>query len=99
MSATERSHRRSVRVRIEGRVQGVGYRHWTERIAGELELAGWVRNRGDGSVEAVFAGPDEVVAQMLELCREGPYSAQVTGLTILEDGVPAPAIFQVLPTA
>ena len=47
---------RTVRVRIAGRVQGVGYRYWTERVAGELGLTGWVRNRRDGTVEAVFSG-------------------------------------------
>ena len=47
---------RTVRVRIEGRVQGVGYRYWAERVAGELALSGWVRNRRDGAVEALFSG-------------------------------------------
>ena len=47
---------RTVRVRIAGRVQGVGYRYWTERVAGELGLSGWVRNRRDGTVEAVVLG-------------------------------------------
>ena len=71
--------RRTVRVRIEGGVQGVGYRYWTERVAGELGLTGWVRNRRDGSVEALFAGPAADVAQMLERCKDGPRSAHVTG--------------------
>ena len=69
---------RTVRVRIEGGVQGVGYRYWTERVAGELGLAGWVRNRRDGSVEALFSGPAEDVAQMLERCRDGPPSARAS---------------------
>ena len=63
---------RAVRVRIEGSVQGVGFRYWTERVATELGLAGWVRNRRDGSVEALFCGPAEDVAEMLERCRDGP---------------------------
>ena len=66
-----------MRVRIEGRVQGVGYRYWTERVAGELGLTGWVRNRRDGTVEAVFSGAADDVAEMLERCRDGPPSAQV----------------------
>ena len=91
--------RRSVRVRIEGRVQGVGYRHWTEKAAGSLGLDGWVRNCRDGSVEAVFAGPEDAVAEMLERCHDGPRSAQVAAVTILEEGASARAGFRVLPTA
>ena len=91
--------RRSVRVRVEGRVQGVGYRDWTERVAGELGLTGWVRNTRDGSVEALFAGPADDVAQMLERCRDGPRSAHVTAVTIVEEGAAAPDGFEVLPTA
>ena len=68
---------RTVRVRIAGRVQGVGYRYWTERVAGELGLSGWVRNRRDGTVEAVFSGSPDDVAEMIERCRDGPPSAQV----------------------
>ncbi len=91
--------RRSVRVRIEGRVQGVGYRYWTERVAGELNLSGWVRNRRDGSVEALFSGPADDVAQMLERCKDGPPSARVTTVKIVEEGGTTPAGFDVLPTA
>ena len=50
------SDRRTVRVRLEGHVQGVGFRYWTERAATDLGLDGWVRNRRDGGVEAVFSG-------------------------------------------
>jgi acylphosphatase len=91
--------RRSVRVLIEGRVQGVGYRYWTERVAGELGLAGWVRNHRDGSVEALFSGLAETVAEMLDRCREGPASAVVTSVRIVEETADAPDSFQVLPTA
>ena len=91
--------RRSVRVRIEGRVQGVGYRYWTERVAGELNLSGWVRNRRDGSVEALFSGPADDVAQMLECCKDGPPSARVTTVKIVEEGGTTPVGFDVLPTA
>ncbi len=62
---------------IRGRVQGVGYRYWTRRTATARDLQGWVRNRGDGSVEALFAGPEEIVADMIAICRHGPASAQV----------------------
>jgi acylphosphatase len=90
----------SVRVRIEGRVQGVGFRYWTEDVAAELGLAGWVRNRRDGSVEALFVGPADDVREMLERCRDGPRGAHVTAVTVLEEGGGDPLqSFQILPTA
>jgi acylphosphatase len=64
-------------VLITGRVQGVGYRAWVEHRARAHDLEGWVRNRRDGSVEALFAGPAEVVADMVASCRRGPSSARV----------------------
>ena len=57
---------------IRGRVQGVGYRAWTEYTAIDHGLEGWVRNRRDGAVEAVFAGAPQAVAEMIEACRRGP---------------------------
>lgn len=67
---------------ITGRVQGVGYRAWTEDAAAERRLRGWVRNRRDGTVEAVFIGPDSVVAEMIDACRQGPRSAHVTRVEV-----------------
>ena len=64
-------------VTIRGRVQGVGYRAWVEYEAMACGLEGWVRNRRDGSVEALFAGPGRAVADMVALCRRGPPSARV----------------------
>ena len=64
-------------VTIRGRVQGVGYRAWVEHQARVHHLEGWVRNRRDGSVEALFAGPADVVSNMITLCRRGPVSARV----------------------
>jgi acylphosphatase len=64
-------------VTIRGRVQGVGYRAWVEHQARAHRLEGWVRNRHDGSVEALFAGPADVVANMVALCHRGPASARV----------------------
>ncbi|WFU19888.1 acylphosphatase [Bradyrhizobium sp. CB3481] len=64
-------------VTIRGRVQGVGYRAWVEDEATARGLEGWVRNRRDSSVEAVFAGPDDVVTDMVAACRRGPSSARV----------------------
>jgi acylphosphatase len=68
------------RVMIRGRVQGVGYRAWTEMTALEVGLEGWVRNRRDGTVEALFAGPGDVVASMLDACRQGPPGARVEAI-------------------
>ena len=64
-------------VTIRGRVQGVGYRYWVEQQAAAHAVEGWVRNRRDGSVEALFAGPEDVVSNMVVSCRRGPSSARV----------------------
>jgi acylphosphatase len=65
---------------IRGRVQGVGYRIWTEVTALERGLEGWVRNRRDGSVEAVFGGSENNVTAMIADCRRGPPGARVDAL-------------------
>jgi acylphosphatase len=90
---------------IRGRVQGVGYRAWTQYTALDRGLDGWVRNRRDGSVEAVFAGAPEAVAAMIEACRHGPPGALVDELEE-RDGTPADPVlrhhgerFSVLSTA
>jgi acylphosphatase len=70
------------RVMIRGRVQGVGFRAWTEDETRRRGLDGWVRNRRDGAVEAVFAGPPETVADMIEACRRGPPLARVEALEV-----------------
>ena len=62
---------------IRGIVQGVGYRAWAEDEALQRELEGWIRNRRDGTVEAVFSGADETVAAIIEACRRGPPAAWV----------------------
>ena len=90
---------RTVRIRIEGRVQGVAFRDWMERRAQTLGLTGWVRNCRDGSVEAVIAGEAALVEDMVELCRRGPPAARVSAVAILgeEDGTFAG--FEIRPTA
>jgi acylphosphatase len=65
---------------VRGRVQGVGYRVFVEHEALRRGLEGWVRNRRDGSVEAVFAGSIEIVEAMIEACQRGPFSARVDTL-------------------
>jgi acylphosphatase len=77
-----------LQVTIRGRVQGVGYRAWIEHQAIACELEGWVRNCGDGSVEALFSGPPRMVANMVALCRHGPPSARIDAVTD-EPGDPA----------
>ena len=66
---------------IEGIVQGVCYRASLAEQARLLGVAGWVRNRRDGSVEALFAGPATIVAEMVALCRHGPPSARIDNVT------------------
>lgn len=78
MAATRGTSR--VRVWISGRVQGVGYRFSTVEMASVLGLGGWVRNLGDGRVEAVFEGPAAEVARMIAWCRVGPVGARVISL-------------------
>ena len=96
---TSEGDSRAVRVRIKGSVQGVGFRYWTERVATELGLTGWVRNRRDGSVEALFCGRAEDVAVILERCGDGPRGARVTAVEIVEEGGGAPESFEILATA
>jgi acylphosphatase len=87
---------------IRGRVQGVGFRAFVEDTAERLGVEGWVRNRHDGTVEAVFAGPEATVAEAIEACRHGPRGARVTSLDVNEgeDLLQQEAVrFAVLPTA
>jgi acylphosphatase len=93
------------RVVIRGRVQRVGFRAFAERMALERGLDGWVRNRSDGTVEAVFAGAANAVEGMIEACRRGPPGAQVDTLDEREGGPDdvdlrrRGEMFSVLPTA
>jgi acylphosphatase len=80
---------RSVRVRISGLVQGVGFRAWAERRAALLGISGWVRNTAEGEVEAVFSGSSGAIDAMLAACREGPRFARVTAVEILGEAEPA----------
>ena len=92
-------------VLVRGRVQGVGYRAWTERSALSHGLTGWVRNRRDGSVEAVFIGDQDAIAAMVQACRSGPAGAFVEAVD-QRDANPGEVrlrrpdeMFSVLPTA
>ena len=74
------------RVVIRGIVQGVGYRAWAEDEALRRDLEGWVRNRRDGAVEAVFSGPDREVEAIILACRQGPRGARVDAVDITPGG-------------
>ena len=84
---------------IHGRVQGVWYRGWSVETARGLGLAGWVRNRRNGAVEMVIAGPDQAVETMIARCREGPPAARVDGIDISDSETPGLDGFQARPTA
>ena len=89
----------SVRVRITGRVQGVGYRGWTVRAAVILGLSGWVRNRSDGSVEAVFQGGQDQIDQMIDKLYQGPFGAVVSCMTFDYETLPKNRDFKQIATS
>ena len=70
------------RLIITGRVQGVGYRDWAIATGQRLGLDGWVRNRRDGSVEALIVGEDSAVGEMIAACRRGPAMARVDAVDV-----------------
>lgn len=92
------------RLVVRGLVQRVGYRAFVEHVAWKLDVEGWVRNRVDGSVETVVAGPAAAVEGMIEACRRGPTSARVDALEEHAAGADDVALrhhgerFSVLPT-
>jgi acylphosphatase len=71
---------RTARVVVRGTVQGVWYRGWTVATAERMGVAGWVRNRRDGSVEALFAGDPAAIRQMVAACHQGPPAARVAAV-------------------
>ena len=77
---TTDSDRVAMRIVVHGRVQGVWFRGWTVDQARTRDLDGWVRNRRDGTVEAVLIGPEAAIGEMIEACRSGPTAARVTGI-------------------
>ena len=90
--------RTQLRVVVAGRVQGVWYRAWTAETAEMLGLDGWVRNRLDGTVEAVFAGAPDKVEAMVRACRDGPPAARVTEIARFEHDEEVAPGFRTLPT-
>jgi acylphosphatase len=70
---------------VHGRVQGVFFRDTARRMADSRGVAGWIRNREDGAVEAAFEGPPDGVESMIRFCREGPRGAAVERVEVLEE--------------
>lgn len=92
----------ATRLLIRGRVQGVGYRAWFAREAQRRGLRGWVRNRQDGSVEALVVAPAAALAELLAAARRGPPAALVGDIEAREETLAesdAPGGFEVRPTA
>lgn len=89
----------SLKLRIEGAVQGVGYRAFAASEARKLGLSGWVRNRSDGTVEALVCGPTPDVEAFVAACARGPAGACVTHIDLNKAEPPATAAgFEVRPT-
>ena len=88
----------SLRLRIEGFVQGVGYRYFALAEASRLKLDGWVRNRADGTVEALVSGPNSAVETFVGICMRGPSSAQVRNVELHLAAPPEQKGFHLWPT-
>jgi acylphosphatase len=73
------------RIVVHGRVQGVFFRDSVRRLAQQRNVAGWVANRYDGTVEAVFEGEPDAVARLVDFCRQGPRGARVDSVDVLEE--------------
>jgi acylphosphatase len=90
---------KTVRLIISGEVQGVGYRAWAIRIAAELGLRGWVRNRVDGTVEMLATGDEDAVAATIEAAWRGPRLARVSDVQVYDDKDDGSRGVVALPTA
>jgi acylphosphatase len=75
-------HEKAIRMVVSGTVQGVGFRAWTHHQAELHGLEGWVRNRRDGTVEAVLCGPAALVDTVLKACEAGPRGARVEHVAV-----------------
>ena len=85
----------AIHATITGHVQGVGFRAWTKRTARDLGLTGWVRNREDGSVEAVFQGDCDSLNKMRDALHRGPSLSRVEGVTVRDTDQSAGVDFEI----
>ncbi len=92
------NHIKALRVHVEGRVQGVGYRYWVVEQASALRLDGWVRNHRDGRVEVVVSGSQAALDEFLRRCHKGPALARVVRLAADVEADPVEPGFRALPT-
>jgi acylphosphatase len=90
---------KTVQVKITGLVQGVGYRAWTADAARARKLSGWVRNRRDGSVEALISGEANAVDDLLGYLWQGPFDSRVERVETAPAADPMQLGFRVLPTS
>ena len=97
MSGKPRSTQAARRWRVRGRVQGVGFRYFTQRVAAELGLGGYVRNLDDGRVEVYAVGPEEKLSELAGRLHHGPRWAEVDGVDEQEAEVSAYASFEIRP--
>ena len=91
--------RAAIHLTVHGRVQGVGYRWWTEQAAARLGLDGWVRNRADGTVEILAIGGPAALEQFVQACRQGPSAARVAHIRRDEAADDGSAGFEMRATA
>ncbi len=89
----------TMRVRVEGKVQGIGFRAYTVRQAIALNLKGWVRNRTDGTMEAFVTGEVKDVERFVQSCMKGPEGARVANIDLVADTDPGSEGFVELPDA
>ena len=89
----------TMRVRVEGKVQGIGFRAYTVRQAIALNLKGWVRNRTDGTMEAFVTGEVKDVERFVQSCMKGPEGARVANIDRVADTDPGSEGFVELPDA
>ncbi len=89
----------SRRLVISGRVQGVGYRYWLRDLARLRDVSGWVRNRADGTVEAVFAGEEAAIDALIARCRVGPPGAEIVEISVTPGAEEARGPFTIRPTS
>ena len=89
----------TLRVRVEGAVQGVGFRDFAARQAAALNLSGWARNRADGAMEAFVTGNVKDIEKFVQACMKGPKGAKVTNIDLFADTDSGNEGFVVLPDA